>query len=122
MIEILIGTLSGIISGTGMGGGTLLIYLLTNILLLDYKMAQSINLIYFIPTSIIVTFINIKNKNINFKIGILISIFGIIGAIIGFYIAQSIDVTLLKKLFGIFLFTVVIKEIYAIKKDNNKEN
>ena len=29
MIEILIGVVSGIVSGTGMGGGTILIFLLT---------------------------------------------------------------------------------------------
>ena len=30
MIEILIGMISGIVSGTGMGGGTILIFLLTS--------------------------------------------------------------------------------------------
>lgn len=37
MLEVLIGFISGIISGTGMGGGTILILLLSIIMGLDRK-------------------------------------------------------------------------------------
>ena len=65
MTQIFIGLISGIVSGTGMGGGTILIFLLTNLLGLDQHIAQATNLIFFIPTSIIAIIINIKNKNID---------------------------------------------------------
>ena len=48
MIEILIGIVSGLITGTGMGGGTVLIALLTFVLGLDQHVAQATNLIFFI--------------------------------------------------------------------------
>lgn len=54
MVEILIGILSGTISGTGMGGGTILIFLLTFFCGLEQHVAQATNLIFFIPTSIVV--------------------------------------------------------------------
>ena len=80
MIEILIGMISGIVSGTGMGGGTILIFLLTFMMGIEQHVAQATNLIFFIPTSIVAIIINIKNKNIDLKLAIIISIFGILGA------------------------------------------
>ena len=50
MIEFIIGIIAGTVSGTGMGGGTVLILLLTTINGLEQHMAQAINLIFFIPT------------------------------------------------------------------------
>lgn len=120
MSEILIGIVSGIVSGTGMGGGTILIFLLTFFMGIEQHMAQATNLIFFIPTSIIAIFVNWKNKNIDFKLAILISIFGILGAILGANLSLYTDVSVLKKCFGIFLAIVAINEIYSIVKQYKK--
>ena len=127
MTEILIGIVSGIVSGTGMGGGTILIFLLSFILGIEQHTAQATNLIFFIPTSIVAIIVNLKNKNIDTKQAIIISIFGVLGAIIGANIAIYMDVKILKKGFGIFLIFVTMNEIYSIiklykkdKKTNNK--
>ena len=125
MIEILIGMISGIVSGTGMGGGTILIFLLTFMMGIEQHVSQATNLIFFIPTSIVAIIINIKNKNIDLKLAIIISIFGILGAIIGSNISVYIDVKILKKCFGAFLIIVAINEIYSIirlyKKDKKNK-
>ena len=127
MTEILIGIVSGIVSGTGMGGGTILIFLLSFILEIEQHTAQATNLIFFIPTSIVAIMVKLKNKNIDIKQAIIISIFGVLGAVIGANIAIYMDVKMLKKGFGIFLIFVTINEIYSIiklykkdKKTNNK--
>ena len=121
MKEILIGLISGIISGTGMGGGTILIFLLTFISNIEQHTAQAVNLIFFIPTSIIAIIINIKNKNIDIKNGILISIYGILGAILGANMAIHTEVKKLRKYFGIFLLIIATHEIYSIIKEYKKE-
>ena len=115
-MEILIGIVSGIISGTGMGGGTILIFLLVYVLGIEQHIAQAANLIFFIPTSIIAIIINLKNKNIALKSAILVSILGILGAIIGANISIKIDVNVLRKCFGVFLLVIAIHEIYTIIK------
>lgn len=127
MIETLIGLISGVVSGTGMGGGTILIFLLSYLMNIEQHVAQATNLIFFIPTSIVAIMVNFKNKNIDLKLAIIISIFGILGAIIGANIAIHIDVVILKRCFGIFLAIIAIHEIYSIikqykktKKENNK--
>ena len=117
MLETLIGFISGIVSGTGMGGGTILILCLSIFLEINQKTAQATNLIFFIPTSIAAIYINMKQKNINIKVAKQIIFWGIIGTIIGALIAQKINVTVLKKMFGIFLAIIAIHEIYLLIKE-----
>jgi len=124
MIEILIGFISGIVSGTGMGGGTILILCLSIFLGIDQKISQATNLIFFIPTSIAAICINIKQKNINSKVSKIIIVCGIIGAVIGATIAKNMNTKILKKSFGIFLGFIAVHEIYKIFKmyKNKKTN
>ena len=116
MTEVLIGMVSGIVSGTGMGGGTILIFLLSFMMGVEQHVAQATNLIFFIPTSIVAIIVNLKNKNINIKLALLISVFGILGAIIGANISIHIDVAILKKCFGVFLAVITLNVIYSIFK------
>ncbi len=127
MFEILIGTISGFISGMGMGGGTILILCLSMFMNIEQHIAQATNLVFFIPTSIIAIVTNIKQKNIDFKVGIPIAISGIIGAIIGAFYASKTNVKDLKKYFGVFIGLIAIWEIYYLikkyifnKKTHNK--
>jgi uncharacterized membrane protein YfcA len=120
MVEVLIGIISGTISGTGMGGGTILIFLLTVLCGIEQHIAQATNLIFFIPTSIVAIIVNIKNKNIDLKLATIISIFGILGAIIGANLSVHTDVKMLRKYFGMFLAIIALHEIYTIIKKNKK--
>ena len=117
MIQSLIGLVSGVFSGVGMGGGTILIFLLTTFAGIEQHVAQATNLIYFIPTAISAIIVNYKEKNIDTKLAVSVSIFGIIGAIIGAKFAVNTDVQKLRKLFGIFLAIIAIHEIYTLFKE-----
>ena len=116
MYEALIGLISGIVSGTGMGGGTVLILLLTIIMGTEQHIAQATNLVFFIPTSISAIIANWKDKLVDKKVALWVSISGIIGAIIGAVISNQTDVEHLKKYFGIFLAIIAIFEIYSYFK------
>lgn len=50
-----------------MGGGTLLIPLLTLLLGVEQRTAQAVNLVAFIPMAIVVCIINAKRKNLDYK-------------------------------------------------------
>ena len=131
MLEIVTGIIAGMVSGIGMGGGTILILILSLFYGMDQHVAQASNLIFFIPTSIAAIYINIKQKMIDFKIALLIGGIGSIGALLGSYLSKQIDSNLLRKCFGVFLAIIAIHEIYsyvkmyiyAKKRDNidNKE-
>lgn len=52
MVEVLIGIISGIVTGGGMGGGTILILLLTLFTGMEQHIAQASNIVFFIPTAL----------------------------------------------------------------------
>ena len=87
---------------------------------IDQHIAQATNLIFFIPTAIVASIINFKQKIINKKIATIVIIVGVIGAIIGANISLKIESTNLKKFFGIFLIILAFFEIYNIVKQYKK--
>lgn len=111
MFLVIVGFLSGIIGGMGMGGGTILIPALVLFANINPKLAQSINLISSIPMTIFALMIHIKNKNVVFKLVIPIALFGVIGAIFGSLVANYISEEVLRKGFGIFLLIIGLIEI-----------
>lgn len=126
MKEILFGLISGIVAALGMGGGTILILLLGIFTDLKQHLIQGTNLIFFVPTSIVAIYMNIKNKTIDYKLATSIIISGIVGAIVGCKLSFKIENNMLKKYFGIFLLFIAFFEIFAFfrqyilkKKENN---
>ena len=120
-MEFIIGILSGIATALGVGGGTILIIFLTFILNLDIKTSLAINLVCYIPASIISIIYNFKRKNINLKKILPIVFFGILGSVLGTIISKKIETILLKKAFGIILILIAFYEIYNLIKIE-KEN
>lgn len=120
---LLAGFVSGIVGGMGMGGGTLLIPILTIFLQFQQKNAQAINLISFIPMSIVALFIHVKNKLVDFKVGIPIIFSGVVFSIIGSIIASSLGNGILQKIFAVFLLIIGVNQsiqtILALKKEKN---
>ena len=72
---------------------------------------QIINLIYFIPTALIALYFHNKNNLIEKKILKPIILTGFIGAVVGSFIATSLDGDILRKIFGVFLSIMGIVEI-----------
>lgn len=111
MISVLIGFFSGIVSGLGIGGGAILIPALIFTSGIDQKLAQGINLVYFLPTAVIALIIHIKNKNVDTAAAAVIGISGCLGAVLGSFIAMRLGNDLLRRMFGIFLLLIGIREI-----------
>ena len=105
-IYLLIGVISGILGGMGMGGGTLLIPLLTLVLDFNQRLAQGINLISFCIMAIFALVIHIKNGYVDFKIALKFGIFATIFAILGAFLANLISFIILRKLFGCLLIAI----------------
>lgn len=119
---LIAGAVSGVIAGMGMGGGTLLIPILSIFLDVEQRNAQGINLIVFVPMSIVALIIHCKNKLVDFKIGIPIMLSGVVASVGGSLFAMSISNGLLKKLFGYFLLLVGVWQIVTIFLPQNKKS
>lgn len=116
MKELIFGVISGIVAALGMGGGTILILLLSLFTGLQQHLIQGTNLVVFIPTSITAIYMNVRHKTIDYKLSIIFIVFGIIGAIAGSLLSFKIESETLKKFFGIFLIFIAIFESYTFFK------
>ena len=102
------GTIGGLLGGMGMGGGTLLIPLLTIFYSVGQHTAQSINLIGFIPMAIVALVIHIKNKLVRYDKVVIIIISGAITCVAGCFLAKFMSGELLKRCFGGFLLGLAV--------------
>lgn len=126
ILRILAGVIGGTIGGMGMGGGTLLIPILTIFLSFTQLQAQGINLIGFVPMSIIALVIHSKNKLVKFKESWLLAVCGAIASFFSALIATNLKNAVLKKFFAVFLIglgiwqTVEVIKAYKKKKKEDK--
>ena len=116
MVPFLIGILAGIFGGMGIGGGAVLIPLIIVFSNVNQQTAQSINLIAFIPSSIVALIVHYKNKTIDVKLAKKLILPGIIFACLGSFIAINLNPIALRKIFSLFLFFMGILEFMSIKK------
>jgi uncharacterized membrane protein YfcA len=113
MVFIIISIITAIIAGSGIGGGSIFILLITAFNLLDYKTTMVYNLIMFVVVGITATINNIKSKKFDKKIFFKIIIFCLIGSYIGVYFAKIVDEVKIKKYFYIFILIIGIYEIIS---------
>ena len=118
----LVGFCSGIISGMGIGGGTILIPALLFLTEIDQQQAQGVNLIYFIPTAITALITHQKKGNLNWKTAKPIALLGLAGAVAGAFLAVSLESDILRRIFGGFLFLMGLSEIFKKKKEGEKNH
>ncbi len=114
------GLISGVAAGMGMGGGTVLIPILTLLVSIDQHAAQGINMLSFLPAAIIAIFIHRREGRIDFKDCIPIIIAGIIGAVAGAMLAMVVSSEWLRRIFGIFLLGLAIIQLISGEKSKNK--
>ncbi len=119
---LLAGLLSGVIGAMGLGGGAVLIIYLTLFAETEQMKAQGINLLFFIPIAIVAVLIYTKKKQIKWKTVIKISICGIFGTIVGWYLADFLGADMISKIFGGFLVLLGIKEFFTKKTKTVAEN
>lgn len=119
LLSALAGALTGVLSGFGVGGGTLLLIYLTAFAGMEQTLAQGINLLYFLPAAATALPSHIKNGYIEKKAAVPAIIAGLICSAIAAWAATALDVELLRKCFGLFLLYIGVTELF--RKSPNKE-
>mgnify|MGYP001623628729 FL=1 len=118
-LYIIFGIIGGILGGMGMGGGTLLIPLLTIFLAVEQKVAQGINLLAFLPMAIVALIIHFKNKMVETKGILWIIIPGVISSVGFAFLASTLDNEILRTLFGSYLILIAVYEICCLIFEKN---
>ena len=116
-LNILFGVIAGVFGGLGMGGGTLLIPLLTIFFGYEQKLCQGINLISFLVMALISLIIHHKNGYLCIKNIFYIILPGVVFSAGGALLAGFLPSNVLRIGFGVFLCILSIFEFYkAVKK------
>ena len=94
---------TGVLSSWGVGGGTLLLVLMTLFLGVGHREAQAINLLFFLPTAGISLFFHRKNGFLDKDAWRQAAIPGTAASLLGALAAVAVDVSVLRRPFGVFL-------------------
>lgn len=115
ILYLVAGFVSGMLGGMGMGGGTVLIPVLTLFFGVEQHVAQATNLIAFLPMAAF-------SLNVHKKKGLLktdgvwwIVVPALLTSVAGGFIAGILPAGILRKLFGAFLVFLAVKGAFAIK-------
>lgn len=112
LIPLLAGAVTGVLSGFGIGGGSLLLIYMTNFGGVAQNLAQGINLLYFLPTAAASLPAHVKNGYIE-KAALTPAILaGLAGTALAAWVATSMEVEWLRKCFGVYLLIIGIRELF----------
>ena len=112
LVPFLAGAITGILSGFGVGGGTLLLVYMTAFAGGEQRLAQGINLLYFIPAALLALPSHVKNRYIEKPVLIPAISSGLACAALAAWLATGLEVGLLRKLFGVFLILIGVRELF----------
>ena len=122
ILHFAVGLATGILSGFGIGGGSLLILYMTSFTAVNQYAAGGINLLYFIFCAPAALISHIKNKLVEKKAALICTGAGVVTSLGAAFAAGAIDVSLLRRAFGVLLLYIGVREIFCKKpKDEEKE-
>lgn len=111
--KILIGSIAGLINGFfASGGGMILVPAFYYILKLNEVEARATSVFCILPMVLVSSIFYYKSNYMDWKLGILCAIGGIIGGIVGAKLLKKINEKYLKLSFIIFLIYVSYKMIF----------
>ena len=112
ILAVAVATALGFLAGLGVGGGSLLILWLTLVLDMVHPQARILNLLFFIPSAVIASLFRWKQGSLALRKVLPAIVAGCISAAVFSLVSQSLDMTVLKKLFGGLLLLTGLRELF----------
>ena len=110
-VSILVGTVLGFLSALGIGGGSLLILWLTLVLGWEPDRARNVNLLFFLPSALVSTWLRRKQGSVDFRQLLPGVLAGCLGAWSMSLLRQRLDPEVLRIPFGILLLGAGMREV-----------
>ena len=120
-LAALAGAVCGVLSGFGIGGGSLLMVWMTAVLQMEQRTAQEINLLFFLPTAAASLIFHVKGRQIQWSATIPAVLAGLVTAAAAAWLATSMDTEILRKIFGGFLILVGLLELFRKARGQKME-
>ena len=112
LVPLLIAILLGFLAGMGVGGGSLLLLWLTQVVGMPQSQARILNLLFFLPAAITATLFRVRKQLIPPGVILPALLTGCTAAAVFTLLARFLDITLMKKLLGGLLILVGLREIF----------
>lgn len=106
------GLLAGVLSGWGIGGGSLLVIYMTAFAGLNQTEAQGINLLYFLPVSVSALYSHVKNGLVVWRAVLPAALAGAPMTLLAALVSTSMDTDMMRRVFGGFVILVGVSEIF----------
>ncbi len=120
LFAIAVGIATGIISGFGVGGGSLLVLYLTAVMGVEQYVASGINLLYFLCCAPVALISHIRNKRVEWQAVIWCVLAGVFTSVAAALLASYVNGDLLRRLFGGLLLYIGVRELFF--KDKATKN
>lgn len=119
ILLIAIGMVTGILAGLlGIGGGVVLVPAMMMALQMPAAMAKGTSVAVTVPTSLMGTWRNRKNKNVDLRVSIVLGLGGIVAAICGGWISARMSDSLSNVLFASLLLAVATRLVLQIRSED----
>lgn len=116
---VIVGAALGFLSGLGVGGGSLLLLWLTLIVGMEQSQARLMNLMFFVPCALIATILRWNQCRPDWRLAMPAILAGLAGSIIGNLTGSGLDISVLKKAFGILFILCGIRELMYKEKNRS---
>ena len=116
VLPFLCGLGASVISAWGVGGGTLLLLVMTLFLGVDQRTAQGINLLFFLPTAVSALICHARGGYLDKPTLKNAVPPAVAAALAGAWIATALDVELLRRPFGVYLLLSGVSLLWPQKR------
>jgi len=117
-----IGLVAGFFAGlAGIGGGVVIVPSTVLLLGLSQHEAQGTSLVAIVFTAIAGTIVNLKNKRVRLKDGLVVGVGGVIGSLIGSQLALGVEGRTLSLMFGFLVLFVAFRIFYRALRPQTQE-
>ena len=110
-VVLAVSIILGFLAGIGVGGGSLLIMYLTLLLDMHYPQSRIMNLLFFLPSALAASIFRWKQGALEFKKILPAILAGCVAAAVFSWVSGHVDITLLKKAFGLLLLFTAVREL-----------
>ena len=107
---VVIGLVAGGVAATlGVGGGIIFVPALAIVAGFGQHVAEGTSLAVILPTTAIAAWTHARARRIDWPIALRVGVFGVVGGVIGAWLALTLDETLLRRLFAGLLVVVAVR-------------
>lgn len=119
IISSLAALVAGILGALGLGGGGALLLWLTLGAGIEQTRAQGINLLFFLPCALGALIFHLRSKLVRLKPALTVGAIGLCGAIVGCLLSSYLGGEWLRRIFGIYMLLLGVRELFIPAKKEN---